>query len=180
MPPSSVLQSPPPPPFAHPAGFHADLDTPSPTSACLVDHRLPEAKDRNSSTVFSAHREQRGHREQGAYRAAEQDSSCDQSPDSTRESGTRRCLIEFYIPRLLRSETVYRLYELFEGELGCEFECTRVFASFGCARDCFPRRLSGPLLVALSGKLHPERRTAFLREACRLLHEYEGTPRVLV
>jgi hypothetical protein len=179
MPSSSMHNRSSPRHFERPPVTHADLDTPSLTSARLVDDRLPEAQDRNSSTVFSAYREHGTSREHGGREQAP-DSTREQSPDSARESGTMRCLTEFYIPRLLRAETVYRLYELFEEELGCEFECTRVFASFGCARDCFPRRLSGPLLVALSGKLHPERRTAFLREACRLLSEYEGTPRVLV
>lgn len=83
-------------------------------------------------------------------------------------------------PTLLRLETLRRLYECFEEELGCEFECHRAIAALGGSRDTFPRRLAGPLLIALSQKLHPERRAAFLRDACRALHEYEGTPRVLV
>jgi hypothetical protein len=84
------------------------------------------------------------------------------------------------LPVLLRIETLYRIYECFEEELGCEFECHRAVAALGGSRDMFPRRLAGPLLIALSQKLHPDRRTPFLREACRALHEYEGTPCVLV
>lgn len=96
------------------------------------------------------------------------------------ESGTMPCLDPWAIPSLLRGETLFRLSELFEEELGSEFECHRIIAALSASRGTVPRRLAGPLLVALSQKLHPERRTGFLRDACGVLHDYEGTPRVLL
>jgi len=96
------------------------------------------------------------------------------------ESGTMPVLDHVYVPTFLRCETLHRIFDIFDEALGSELEYRRTISQLGAAPDTVPRRLAGPLLIALSRKLHPERRAAFLKDVCQALSDYEGTPCVLV
>lgn len=97
---------------------------------------------------------------------------------STRRSGTIRIEPQSYRPTLLRASTLDLIEAVYEDAMGYRFDYERVIASLKCQREGFPRRLLGPLLIELSKRLHPGRRTGFLRDACETLHQLEGTPRI--
>ena len=97
---------------------------------------------------------------------------------TTRRSGTIRIDTNGYQPTLLGPSTLDVIEAVYEDAMGYRYDYERVILSLKCDRDCFPRRLVGPLLIELSKRLHPGRRTDFLRDACETLHQLEGTPRI--
>ncbi len=95
-----------------------------------------------------------------------------------RHSGKMRVRELVFHPRVMRTVTMDVIAAVYEDCYGYPFDYDRTLASFARSRKDFPRRLMGPLLIELSKRLHPGRRSEFLRTTCETLHQLEGNERV--